>query len=201
MPKIVDHDARRLSIARSAWRSIANVGMGTITLREIADDVGCTTGLLTHYYESKEALLTASLQLVVDETLARTDGVEPRTREDLLHLLDLMMPTSEDRALEWRVWIWFWAHSLANPELADRNRLLQQVGTGVLTDALRGLQTAGAIQSNQLDLTSLAVRIYQAVNGLGLDATFDPDGWPVQRQRRHIAEIVDELLSSQGDNS
>lgn len=197
MPKIVDHDERRASIARAAWRPIAELGVEGTTLRAVADEVGCTTGLLANYFDNKGELLNASLELVVDQTRARVAALEPHTVDEFLDFLELLLPTTPDRVLEWRVWTWFWAHSLSEPSLAQRNRELNEDGGELILGALAGLQRAGAIHPDA-DPKPTAVKISHAVNGLGLDATFAPEAWPAPRQRDHLASTIDDFLSSIG---
>lgn len=200
MPKIVDHDERRTSIAQAAWRPIAEKGVHKTTLREIAEEVGCTTGLLANYFDSKEALLHASLELVVDQTLERVAQCAPKTIDEMLDFLDLLLPTSSDRALEWRVWMWFWAHALGDPTLAERNRRLHEIGRELIERAIHGLQQAGTI-SPETDVEAMAVKIYQAVNGLGLDATLDTKVWPARRQREHLVSTINDLLPAVRENA
>lgn len=197
VPKIVDHDERRTSIARAAWRPIAELGVERTTLQAVAEEVGCTTGLLANYFDSKEALLNSSLELVVDQTLHRVAGLEPKTVDELLDFLALLLPTTPDRVLEWRVWTWFWARSLSEPLLAQRNRQLHADGSKLVLSALFSLQRAGTIHPN-VDVKPTSIKISHAINGLGLDATFDPKAWPATRQRDHLASTIDDFLSSIG---
>ncbi|MGH3177968.1 MAG: TetR/AcrR family transcriptional regulator, partial [Streptosporangiaceae bacterium] len=52
MPKVVDHAARRAELVDAAWRVIAEEGLEAATMRRIAEAAGCTTGRVTHYFDS-----------------------------------------------------------------------------------------------------------------------------------------------------
>ena len=64
MPKVVDHAARRAELVDAAWRVIAAEGLEAATVRRIAQAAGCTTGLVTHYFDSKDDMLVAALREV-----------------------------------------------------------------------------------------------------------------------------------------
>ena len=56
MPKIVDHDAQRATLLDGAFEIMARCGVDAVGMREIADELGISTGMLYHYFPSKEAL-------------------------------------------------------------------------------------------------------------------------------------------------
>lgn len=62
MPKIVDHDQYRKTLLYQAFDLFAEKGY-SITMRQMAQGLGVSTGTLYHYFPSKEALFE---QLVVE---------------------------------------------------------------------------------------------------------------------------------------
>jgi AcrR family transcriptional regulator len=62
MPKIVDHDQYRKELLHKSFDLFAENGY-SITMRQIAQGLGVSTGTLYHYFPSKEALFE---QLVVE---------------------------------------------------------------------------------------------------------------------------------------
>ncbi|MBE9227541.1 TetR/AcrR family transcriptional regulator [Phormidium sp. LEGE 05292] len=56
MPKIVDHDVYRRELLNKCFDLFAEKGYGSITMRQIADGLGVSTGTLYHYFPSKKAL-------------------------------------------------------------------------------------------------------------------------------------------------
>jgi AcrR family transcriptional regulator len=59
-PKVVED--RREQIIDAAMRVFADKGFARATNRDIAQEAGITTGLIYHYFDSKEALLKAIVQ-------------------------------------------------------------------------------------------------------------------------------------------
>lgn len=56
MPKIVDHELYRRELLDKCFDLFAEKGYGSITMRQIADGLGVSTGTLYHYFPSKKAL-------------------------------------------------------------------------------------------------------------------------------------------------
>lgn len=56
MPKIVDHDQYRATLLEAATGVLAQRGYSSISMREIAAELGVSTGTLYHYFPNKEAL-------------------------------------------------------------------------------------------------------------------------------------------------
>lgn len=79
MPKIVDHDQYRKELLTKCFDLFANKGYASVTMRQIAQEIGVSTGTLYHYFPSKQALFwqlydefnerdTASMNAVLNST-------------------------------------------------------------------------------------------------------------------------------------
>ncbi|WP_017298195.1 TetR/AcrR family transcriptional regulator [Nodosilinea nodulosa] len=66
MPKIVDHDQYRRELLKQCFDLFAERGYAALTMRNIAQGLGVSTGTLYHYFPSKEGLFE---QLVRETTL------------------------------------------------------------------------------------------------------------------------------------
>ncbi|MFN9711886.1 MAG: TetR/AcrR family transcriptional regulator, partial [Alphaproteobacteria bacterium] len=69
MPKQVDAESQRLSIAEAAIRVIGDGGLENARLRDVARSAGVTTGAVTHYFDGKDAVLLAALDEMVRRIL------------------------------------------------------------------------------------------------------------------------------------
>ena len=77
MPKIVDHDQRRDEIALVACRVVADHGFDQATVVRIAREAGYTTGMVAHYFDTKQDIIIAALRLIlrrIEERLTRAAG-------------------------------------------------------------------------------------------------------------------------------
>ncbi|MBD2079912.1 TetR/AcrR family transcriptional regulator [Leptolyngbya sp. FACHB-17] len=62
MPKVVDHDRYRKELLVKSFDLFAEKGYAAITMRQIAQGLGVSTGTLYHYFPSKEALFEQLLK-------------------------------------------------------------------------------------------------------------------------------------------
>lgn len=69
MPKIVDHDQYRSELLEKSFDLFASKGYGSITMREIAQGIGVSTGTLYHYFPSKQALFEQLFEQKVQQDL------------------------------------------------------------------------------------------------------------------------------------
>src|SRR5215469_15301905 len=101
MPKIVDHAQRRDEIALVACRVVAEHGFDRASMVRIAREAGYTTGMLAHYFDSKQDIIIAALRLIlrrIEERLTRPAG--STSRSDLLTLLTEALPLDAHRRIE-----------------------------------------------------------------------------------------------------
>ena len=121
MPKIVDHEKRRDEIALVACRVVAECGFDQTTIARIARAAGYTTGMVAHYFETKQDIIIAALRLMlrrIDERLLRNSEGE---RPELLALLMEALPVDEERYIECAFWTAFWGQVTADKRLKRIN--------------------------------------------------------------------------------
>ena len=124
MPKIVDHEKRRDEIALTACRVVAQHGFEQATIVRIARAAGCTTGMIAHYFDTKQEIIVAALRLIlrrIEERLTQAQGTA-----DLLALLSEALPIDETRYMECAVWIAFWGQVPADKRLKRINAWLHR---------------------------------------------------------------------------
>ncbi len=121
MPKIVDHAARRDEIALVACRVVAAHGFDQASMVRIAREAGYTTGMLAHYFDSKQDIIIAALRLIlrrIEERLTLPAGATP---PDLLTLLTEALPVDTHRRIECAFWTTFWGQVSADRRLKRIN--------------------------------------------------------------------------------
>jgi AcrR family transcriptional regulator len=70
MPKIVDHDRYRKELLLQCLTLFAARGYGSITMRQIAKELGVSTGTLYHYFPGKEDIFIQLVQEVFEQDIA-----------------------------------------------------------------------------------------------------------------------------------
>ncbi|PYC69517.1 TetR family transcriptional regulator [Streptomyces tateyamensis] len=177
-----DHDARRRDVSRAVWRVLATRGFGGLTLRAVAAEMQASTGLLTHYFPTKQDLLRTALEVLDQRNQERPRRVAPAEGLAALRaaLVDVL-PLDPDSAAENRIWVSSWDVALADPELAaahaeryrrSRLRLTEHVAAAVR----RGEVPAGTA------VEDLAAAAQAFVLGLVVQALFAPGEFPPERQ-------------------
>lgn len=182
MPKVVDHEQRRQELVEAAWRVIARVGIDGVTIREIANESGYSTGTLAHYFADKDDILRVALERADDNIRQRLDamptGLAPV--EALYRILAEALPLDEGRRFELTLDVNFWARALNRPSLRSlqhgdhddwRARVLQAV------QAVQAVhEPAAALDAGQL--TDILVA---CVDGLGLHGLIYPEYMTAER--------------------
>lgn len=182
MPKHVDGDERRAQLAAAAARIIGRSGIGAVTLRNVAAECGWTTGALTHYFADKQELL----ELTMEQSLAArrerwsTARASLQPGDVLRQTMFEVLPTDETSRLHWTVTFAFVAQAASEPRLAERQREAYRAFVDHLADLLDadGATSEAAHQ--------IAVELTTTLNGVCLQALFDPQAWPAKRQRAAI---------------
>lgn len=200
MPKIVDHEERRREIAKVTADLISEMGVDALKLTDIADALGYTTGVVTHYFDSKEQILLAAARRAHQNLLDRVRAVLKNDPADLLGVAIEALPLDQIRLTEWRAWFSFWGEAMSDSTLGIeiRSQFIDWTNTvqGVLEEGIK----RGMLRDD-LDPSHEADRWLAIIDGIGLQAAMNPEGWPAERQIRPVREYVDELLAKRSSQS
>ena len=119
MPKVVDHEARRYEISGVAAGLIARGGLEAATIREIARSSGFSKGVVEHYFDNKEELISGALawanrryeDRVSSATVGRAGLSALRKR------VEATLPLTDAMRDEWKVRLIFWGMAAIDPVL------------------------------------------------------------------------------------
>lgn len=184
MPRVVDRTERLEAIAGAVRRVLERDGVEQVTMRNVAGELGSTTGLLTHWVPDRAGLLHLALRATADEQSARADAALRRRPRDLANALDEFLPLDDARRAEMKVWLGFWALALSDDILLEEH-----------LDRYRGYRSTFVAHLRHLGIDEREARtatdhLMTTVDGIALGATFDPRYWTPARQRRHLREVV-----------
>jgi AcrR family transcriptional regulator len=176
MPKLVDAGQRREELAEAAARVIARSGIDGASLREVAAEAGWTTGALVHYFANKRELLAFTLQASLDRRRSRhADRATLPPAHALRATLVEALPTTPTTTLHWIVTLAFAGHAGSDPELAA----IQREAYLDFRRTVIGLVSSCA---SVADPEREAERLIAVVDGIALQALFDPQLWTDARQ-------------------
>ena len=183
MPKIVDHDKRRDEIALVACRVVAEHGFDQATIVRIALEAGYTTGMVAHYYDTKQEIVIAALRLIlrrIEERLTRP-VVEGETTPDLLTLLTEALPVDEHRFIECAFWTAFWGQVSADKKLKRINAWVHREYMRLFERCLAQGWPAWA-QWSPAVRDQLLRSVVTFINGLTASAVASQSDWPAAKQ-------------------
>jgi AcrR family transcriptional regulator len=194
MPKKVDHDARREELVLAAWRVIAARGIDEVTIREIARESGYSSGVLAHYFENKDDLLAHALRLSHTRIRKRYDDEmgAPLAADQLKGILLDNLPLDEQRELETRIEMSFWARALRNEALHEIQQHESETLRALLRELVEQARKDGAIGADH-DVEETLELLGAVIDGLSLHALLYPDRLPAEKQAR-VMEFALELL-------
>ncbi len=185
MPVFVDHEERRRLVIAVASRLIADAGLEAVTVRDVAEAAECSTAIVSHYFHNKRELLLLTYNSSIDVSQARCDRVLATDAVDLKGYVAELMPLDEERLIEWKIWLAFWARAVADPEIAEVQRACVLRAREGIQGMLQRLDQRGVLVPG-LRLEDEARRILTSVMGLAVQVMFDPDDWPTARQHALI---------------
>lgn len=120
MPKIVDREARRREIVDTYLRLVGRIGVGAVTTRVLAQELGVATGSLWHYFRGFDEVLQRAFERVFEATNTRiAAAVAGREGIDALcAMIEQVHPLDKTTSDEAGVVVSFWGripfrHSMA----------------------------------------------------------------------------------------
>ncbi len=158
MPKIVDHAERRDQIAQVACRVVAAHGFEQATIVRIARAAGYTTGMLAHYFDSKQEIILAALRLIMRRMEQRLTQPKQGSGTRLYAVLSEALPIDARRLQECAFWMAFWGQ-------VSSDRRLKRINAWVHREYLR---------------------LVICINGLTASVVSSPSDWPAERQIRQL---------------
>lgn len=178
MPKVVDHEERRTTIATAAAELIAEEGIEAATMKRIGARAGGTTGAVTHYFADKDELVLAAL-LLVDASMQRRFATAVETAETPVDALLATLPNDGASRRDWRVWSVFSDYATRSASLMAQYRVSTSAWFDTATKLIAELYERTHDEA-RLD----AELVVAVVDAIGDAASVDPDRWPSERQRQ-----------------
>ena len=185
MPKVVDHTERREEIAHVACEVVARYGFDQATVARIARAAGHTTGMLAHYYDSKQDIILAGLRLILLRIEARLTRERESGEASLLEVLSEALPIDAQRFTECAFWMAFWGQVSADKKLTRLNRWVHREYMRLFVRCFaEHWQEWPAWPQSVRDQVLRSVVTF--INGLTAGAVTSPRDWPASAQIEHL---------------
>lgn len=179
-------------IAAAARRVIIRDGLEATTLREISREGGFTTGVLTHYFPDKQALIAGTFAAVSRDWIqsARATMHAAATGPELVEaFVTVAVPAEPERQLEWRLWAEMWSYTGTHREFMVELDATDAVWEAEIRAMLERLEADGLLPAT-LDPRVEAKVLARLVDGIGLRAWLT-GGWDAAREHLlgHLATL------------
>lgn len=182
MPKIVDHEQYRKELLWKSFDLFAQKGYASITMREIAKELGVSTGTLYHYFPNKEALF---LQLIEEQTEQDISDFLAEAVDDksllkrIKTLIDFLAKSEDYFIKQFLLWADFYQQQERSEIL--NNQILQ-----------RTLEQSRKALSEYLQIQDKAVIdfIINQFNGLIIGRMFEGDVISYEKQGELLAKMI-----------
>ena len=176
MPKVVDHEQRRVELIQATYRTIARSGWESATMAVIAAEAGYANGALKPYFATKDELLAAAFDHIYVQTAHRMRAATSgRAGLAALRAYCLeILPLDPVRLDEARIVIPFWQKALTSPTLADRHERAMRDWRDQMSHYLSQARDAGEVRTATPDCHVVG-HLLAALLGAQITATLMPD--------------------------
>lgn len=183
---------RRIQLLHAALATLAETGVGDLTLAEVARRADVSPALIVHYFGDRDQLLENAFRMLVErattapmQALGSTHDAKARLFGFIrAHLCDTESTSEASRA-----WLSLWGLALYQPALARLQRVHQERMASNLRHELRGLVMADQVER-------IAETIAALIDGFWLRAALAKAWNPeAELQVDWIMDQVDRMLA------
>lgn len=193
--KTTNYRDRRLEVTEAAWRVIIREGLDRASMRAIAQELGSTTGVVTHYFRDKDELTLFALERVFKNLFEDIEaGVKGKQGlEKLEQMIFATLPFEPSGIRGWQVWIAFLGYAIGRKNLIEEHRKRYDSLRQMICQELTDLQTAELIRKD-IDPILEADALIALVDGIGIGLVINFKSFHPDQQRclvqRHIKTLL-----------
>ena len=161
--------ARRDAIVEAALAVALRKGFASTTVRDVAGELHCSSGLIHHYFASMDEVLAAAFERAAGRDLADTEAAVAAAGTPADRLSAFFSSYARaDQDWSYQLWLDAWADAVRRPALGDTSRRLNTAWQQLVVRIIRDGVVAGAFRCADPDAT--AWRLLSLLDGLSLQA-------------------------------
>lgn len=154
---------------------------------------GASTGLVHHYFSTREELLEQALfhtfEQIRDERFAASVNTASSATVALAEAIEDCLPISGRPERDWVLWVELWLRAAREPDLRPLAARLYARYHSWLEDVLKRGVESGEFTA-VADLRSLTDRTMGLLDGLGLRALFHDANMDIDSAREEVATFI-----------
>lgn len=168
---------RRASVVREACELLVEGGLPALTVRNIAQRLGCSTTVVSHHFHDKDEVLLETYRYVNAQAEALRNQALSALSPTPVRSIEELLPIGEAQRRHWTAWMQLWTAALNSPPLAaEHTRGLQRT-----FDRLHAYLVS--LKMSDERARDGAQTICNALYGIAMQAIFDRERWSEARQR------------------
>jgi AcrR family transcriptional regulator len=172
-----DAGERRASVIRQAAELIVEGGLPAVTVRNIAQRLGCSTTVVSHHFHDKDEVLLETYRYVNAQADALRNEALSAISPTPVRAIEELLPIGEAQRRHWTAWMHCWTAALNSPPLAVEHTL----GLQRTFDRIHAYLLSLAMPDDRA--RAGAQTICNALYGIAVQAIFDRQRWSEGRQR------------------
>ena len=172
MPRL-SPSARREEIIAATLRVAAVKGLANTTVRDVAAEMGTSSGLIHHYFTSMDEVLAAAFEDAATADLTTTEAAM-RSREDAADRLSTFFAayTRIDEYGAFQMWLDAWAEASRRPALGATSRRLNVAWQHLIATTIVKGVAEGTMSCDDPEAT--AWRVLSLLDGLSMQLAAHP---------------------------
>lgn len=196
MPRMVNHEKKRKSIAEAAWNIIKKEGIEKASIRRVAIEAGMSAGALRHYFSTKDEMLLFIMDYYLEEGKKRSqskswsDNPLQAVAEVLLELI----PIDEEKKIETSVWLILALQSLTSDTLKEKKDEMTN-GMYELASSMIEILVLQGILSDSTNVKLEKSRLAALIDGLSIHALLRPDVYTPEKVKEVIRYHLETLCN------
>lgn len=158
---------RRQAIIEATLVVARSKGLGATTVRDVASEMGTSSGLVHHYFDSMDDVLAAAFEQAAGGDLERARtavAIEPDPVAQLDVFIDSYAPAESDWTMQ--LWLDAWAEAARRPSLQRVSRQLNRAWQTLIRDIIEAGVLSGVFTTDDPD--AAAWRLLSVLDGLSL---------------------------------
>lgn len=168
-------EKRRSDLIDAAIRCLAEGGMAAFKMERVAAEAGVSLGLVSHYFTSKDELLTEMYRRALyDDVNRMVEGGEAlgagSPAQRLCRMIDSIIDPKYLKPANLTIWLSLWGEIIINPALRRTHRTLYRSYMDLLSRLIAAVATE---RKQPIDADEMARNFQALIDGLYLERALD----------------------------
>jgi AcrR family transcriptional regulator len=190
-------DARRRQILRAAYDVASRKGLAALTVRHVAVKADLSTGLVLFHFKTKEQLLVALLDYVLETTtvLHLTEEIAgiPSPLDRLLALLACEMNRLSSEPRRIRLFFDFWSMGFTHAQIRARMQAELERYRDAFRPMTEAVLAAEPERFAHVSAEGLAAVAVSFIKGCAVQSMIDPRGFDIDEFLAAVQGLVGQL--------